>query len=64
MRIAVDRTKCAGMGICEGLDPERFQIQQDGKAEVLDADLDGDEAIDIAQEAVDMCPTASLRIVG
>jgi ferredoxin len=64
MRIAVDRTKCAGMGICEGLDPERFQIKQDGKAEVLDAELDGDEAIDIAQEAVDVRPTASLRIVG
>jgi ferredoxin len=64
MRIEVDRAKCAGMGLCEGLAPERFQIQQDGTAEVLDAELDGDEAIVIAQEAVDMCPTASLKIVG
>jgi ferredoxin len=64
MRIEVDRTKCAGMGICEGLAPERFQIQPDGTAEVLDAELEGDEAIVIAQEAVDMCPTASLKIVG
>ena len=64
MRVEVDCTKCAGMGLCEGLAPERFQIQQDGTVEILDAELDGEQAIDIAQEAVDMCPTASLRIVG
>ena len=63
MRVALDRTKCAGMGICEGLDPERFQVQLDGKAEVLNGELDDDDAIDVVREAVDMCPTASLRIV-
>jgi ferredoxin len=61
--MVVDRTKCAGMGICEGLDPERFQIQSDGKMQVLTADLEDDEALEVAREAVEMCPTESLRVV-
>jgi ferredoxin len=63
MRIAVDRTKCAGMGICEGLDPERFQVQADGKTQVLQEVLGEDKAREAAQEAVEMCPTEPLRIV-
>ena len=63
MRVVLDRAKCAGIGMCEGLDPERFQVQLDGKAEILNEELEGDDAIAVAKEAVDMCPTASLRIV-
>lgn len=32
VRIVVDRTRCVGMGICEGIDPEQFQVQSDGKS--------------------------------
>ena len=63
MRIVVDRTRCAGMGICEGLAPERFQIQSDGQAHLLQDGLEDVGARDVAQEAVDMCPTEALRIV-
>jgi ferredoxin len=63
VRIVVDRTKCAGIGICEGIDPERFQVQADGKTQVLKADLENDEALEVARHAVQMCPTESLSIV-
>ena len=63
MRIVVDRTKCAGIGICEGIDPERFQVQADGKTQVLKTDLENDEALEVARQAVQMCPTESLSIV-
>jgi ferredoxin len=63
VKVVVDRTKCGGIGICEGLDPERFQVHADGKVQVLRDSLEDDEAIERAREAVQMCPTESLTIV-
>ncbi|WP_083254997.1 ferredoxin [Amycolatopsis orientalis] len=45
MKIIVDREKCTGLGICESLAPEVFEIDDDGalvlkQDEVSDADLD------------------------
>jgi ferredoxin len=51
VRIVVNRTTCAGIGICDSIDPERFEVQADGKTHVLKG------------EAVARCPTQSLRIV-
>jgi ferredoxin len=63
VKVVVDRTKCGGIGICEGLDPERFEVHADGKVQVLRESLEDDEAIERAREAVKMCPTESLTIV-
>jgi len=63
MRVVLDRTKCGGMGICEGLDPERFQVQSDGKAQVVRDVLEDEQARAVAQEAVESCPAVALRIV-
>ena len=48
MRVVADRTKCGGMGICEGIDPERFQVQSDGKTQVLKDALDDEHAREVA----------------
>ena len=48
MRVALDRSECAGIGV--------------GRVEIRSPALDGD-AIDVVREALDMCPTAALRIV-
>ena len=63
VRIEVSRTTCAGIGICEAIDPERFEVQADGKTHVLKGDLEDDDALGVACEAVERCPTQSLRIV-
>jgi ferredoxin len=63
MRVVVDPTKCAGMGVCEGIDSQRFQVQSDGKTLVLNDVLDDGQAREVVQEAVDMCPTEALRLV-
>ncbi|OSC31602.1 ferredoxin [Mycobacterium vulneris] len=62
MRIVVNRTTCTGIGICEGIDPEMFEVQADGKTKVLKGDLEDDEAVEVARDAVERCPTQSLRI--
>ena len=63
MRIVVNRGTCAGIGICEAIDPERFEVQADGKTHVLKGDLEDDEALEVARDAVARCPTQSLQIV-
>ena len=63
MRIVVNRATCAGIGICEAIDPERFEVQADGKTHVLKGDLEDDEALEVARDAVARCPTQSLQIV-
>lgn len=62
MRISVDREKCTGLGICESLSPEVFEIDEDG-ALVLKAETVPDELFDEVRQAVDGCPTAALRLV-
>jgi ferredoxin len=62
VRIVVDRTTCAGIGICEGIDPERFEVRADGKVQVLKDHIEDDAALEIAEDAVTRCPTQSLRI--
>ena len=63
MRIVVNRATCAGIGICEAIDPERFEVQADGKTHVLKEDLEDDAALEVAREAVSRCPSQSLSIV-
>jgi ferredoxin len=63
MKVVVDRAKCGGMGICEGIDPERFQVQGDDKTQVLQDVVVDQQARELVQEAVDMCPTEALSIV-
>jgi ferredoxin len=62
VRIVVNRATCAGIGICEAIDPERFEVRADGKTHVLKADLEDDAAVEVAREAVTRCPSQSLRI--
>jgi len=63
VRIVVNRTTCAGIGICEGIDPERFEVRADGKTHVLEDDLEDDAAVAVDRDAVARCPTQSLQIV-
>jgi ferredoxin len=62
MRIEVDYSRCAGLGLCEGLIPEVFEIDDNGdmdvRAEVVDR-----VAPEALQRAVDSCPTAALRLI-
>lgn len=58
----MDRATCAGIGICEGIDPDRFEVRADGKVQVLNDEIEDDAALEIAEDAVTRCPTQSLRV--
>ncbi len=61
MRVTVDFTKCTGLGICESIAPELFEVNDSGELVLLRADITDDE-LESVEEAVAGCPTEALRI--
>lgn len=61
-RIDVDRGRCTGIGICESIAPDHFELQDDGSLAILDPTVPED-APDQVMAAVEGCPAGSLRIV-
>ncbi|MCZ4590107.1 ferredoxin [Rhodococcus opacus] len=62
MKICVDRTKCTGLGICESLAPDIFEIDDAGGLLLLSEDADA-SVIDDVRAAVEGCPTEALTLV-
>lgn len=62
MRISVDRAKCTGLGICESLSPDVFEIDDAGEL-VLKRETVPDELADDVRQAVEGCPTEALRLL-
>ena len=61
MKILVDRAKCTGLGICESIAPDLFEVDDNGDLELkVDTVADSREAE--VRTAVDGCPTAALRL--
>jgi ferredoxin len=61
MKVTVDFTKCTGLGICESIAPELFEVNDNGELVLLRADITDDE-LESVEEAVAGCPTEALRI--
>lgn len=62
LRIEIDRSKCTGLGICESVDPDIFEIDDEGSLVLLRDTVDESDR-DIVDEAVRACPTRALRVV-
>lgn len=62
MRVTVDRTKCTGLGICEAMAPDVFEVDENGDLVLLTEQVDAD-GLDEARAAVEGCPTEALRLV-
>ena len=63
MRVVVDYDKCTGLGLCESLAPEFFEVNDDGSLTLLQSVADEDQRPEL-EEAVRSCPTEALRIEG
>jgi ferredoxin len=61
MRIQVDRDKCEGLGMCEAMAHEYFEVDDDDMMTVLDATPpDGDRSK--VHAAVEACPVLALSL--
>lgn len=61
MKIVLDTDKCTGLGICESLAPEFFEVGDDGELVLKRSDVPGCDVADV-ETAVNSCPTEALRI--
>ncbi|MGN6608393.1 MAG: ferredoxin [Jatrophihabitans sp.] len=61
MRIVVDRDRCEGLGMCEAMAHEYFEVGEDGYVTVLDDTPPEAKRAEI-QAAVDACPVAALSL--
>lgn len=63
MKILLDRGKCTGLGICESLSPDVFEVDDDG-ALVLKTEVVPYGKLTEIRAAVTGCPTEALRLAG
>ncbi|MCV7412379.1 ferredoxin reductase [Mycobacterium florentinum] len=61
MKVAVDTTKCSGIGLCEMAAPTVFEVGDDGQAQAINPEPSEDERAAVEQ-AVRECPTSALSI--
>lgn len=61
MRVSVDYDLCEANGICAGIAPEVFDLDDDDNLHLLDATVAPGNA-DRIRQAVDSCPRAALRV--
>lgn len=63
MKIIVDANLCEGNGVCEGLAPEFFRLDDGGRLQVHAADAPTSEQRARVARAVRYCPKSALRLV-
>ncbi len=61
MKIEADREKCDGLGMCEAMAPDFFEVGDDGAVVVLD-ERPGEEHRQDLSAAVDACPVLALKL--
>jgi ferredoxin len=62
MKIVVDWDKCDGNGVCMGIAPDIFEVDDEMNLNVLVEEPAGDRLQDVRQ-AVTSCPTLALSLV-
>ncbi|WP_216915829.1 ferredoxin [Nocardia noduli] len=61
MHVEVDHNKCAGLGICEFLAEDVFEVGDNGLATIKPGELPQTDR-DRLTQVVAQCPTAALRL--
>ena len=60
MRVHIDRSKSAGIGVCESLAPEMFEVDEAGQLQLLQGNGVPAGVEEAAEEAIQSCPTGAL----
>ncbi len=61
MKAHVDKDTCIGCGLCPGVCPEIFQMEEDGKA-VASSDEVSENLVSSAKEAEEQCPVDAITV--
>jgi ferredoxin len=63
LRIEVDRGRCEGLGMCEAMASDFFELDDDEQMQVLN-ETPGDADRGHVNAAVQACPVLALTLVG
>jgi ferredoxin len=63
MRIVADHDTCEGLGMCEAMAPDFFEVGDDDLVQVLDPEPDESHRGDV-EAATLACPVLALRLEG
>ena len=62
MKIIVDLEKCYKSGECYYNHPELFEMDEDGYPKVLVENVTDGELIDLARQAIEVCPAVAISM--
>lgn len=62
MKVAVDLALCQGHGQCQDAAPQIFELDDEGFARVLQAEVGDEDQISRAREAADRCPVQAIDL--
>ncbi|CCQ32913.1 Ferredoxin protein [Halorhabdus tiamatea SARL4B] len=62
--VEVDQDLCVGDQICASMEPEIYEMRDDGLAYVVDGmeEIDDDDLIAAAKDAADACPVDAIIV--
>ena len=63
MRVGVDKQQCEANGVCVGIAPDIFDLDDDDELTVASGDVPADKEGDV-RDAVAQCPKAALFVTG
>jgi ferredoxin len=61
MEIHVDRARCTGIGMCESVTADYFEVLDDGTLALHRVDVPGHD-LALVEDAVRACPAAALSL--
>ena len=61
MEIYIDGNLCSGCGLCVGICPEMFEMDEEDKAVAINSDIP-DELWESCRQACDECPENAISI--
>lgn len=71
VRIEYDRDKCIGAGVCAAVDPTNFEMNEDGKADLLGGKKEGDiwvkelevDSLETIKTGAEGCPVLVIKVI-
>ena len=61
MRVLVNNDRCESNGVCEGIAPDIFRLDDDDRLQILEQGVEHED-FEKVKDAVARCPKAALRI--